>query len=65
MYIFSSPELAQGELLGSVNVRRTSTIACEHTSGHTYDSIIIKLCQDACLVNCSDEFETGSFQMEN
>jgi hypothetical protein len=70
MLIFSSPELAQGELLGSMNVRRPSsvrpsTIACEHSSGRIFASIIIKLCQDAYLVESSDEFEHGSSQMKN
>jgi hypothetical protein len=70
--IFSSPELAQGELLGLVNVRRpsfvvrrTSTIACEHSSGRIFASIIIKLGQDAYLGKSSDEFEHGSSRMKN
>jgi hypothetical protein len=63
--LFSSRELAQGELLGSVNGRRPSTIACEHFSGRIFASIIIKLGQDAYLVKSTDEFEHGSSLMKN
>jgi hypothetical protein len=62
----------QGELLGSLNVRRPSsvgrrpfTFVCYHSSGHSFYSIIIKLCQHACLGNCSDDFEHGSSRMKN
>jgi hypothetical protein len=35
------------------------------SSGHIFASIIIKLCQDACLGNSSDELEHGSSWMKN
>jgi hypothetical protein len=54
--IFSAPEHAQGELLGSMIVRRSSvvhlfTFCCQHSSGRIFASIIIKLGQDAYLVD--------------
>jgi CRISPR/Cas system endoribonuclease Cas6 (RAMP superfamily) len=69
--LFSSPEHAQGELLGSMIVRRPSsvrrpfTFSCLHSSGRIFASIIIKLGQDAYLVDSSDEFEHGSSRMRN
>jgi hypothetical protein len=30
---------------------------CYHSRGHTFDSTVMKLGQDACLGNCSDEFD--------
>jgi hypothetical protein len=32
-------------------------IPCKHSSGHIFDLIFIKRDQDACLSNCSDEFD--------
>jgi hypothetical protein len=53
--LFSSPELAQGELLGTLNVCCPSSVVRPHlfvnTSGHIFASHIIKLCQDAYLGN--------------
>ena len=53
----SSPELAQGELLGYRDVRRPSYIgrprrpsvnflACVHSRGHSFDPKFMKLCQN-------------------
>jgi hypothetical protein len=30
---------------------------CLHSSGHIFDSPVMKLGQNACLGNCSDEFD--------
>jgi hypothetical protein len=38
---------------------------CLHSSGYIFDSFVIELGQDACLVNCSDEFEHGLSQIKN
>jgi hypothetical protein len=37
---------------------------CQHSRGHIDDSIIIKLGQDACLGDSSDDFEHGSSRMK-
>ena len=34
--------------------------ACQHSSGHIFEAIIIKLAQNICLMS-SRAFETGSF----
>ena len=56
--VFSSPELAQDELLGYRNVRRTcgrprrtrrpsvNFLACVHSRGNSFDPKIMKLCQN-------------------
>jgi hypothetical protein len=38
---------------------------CKHSSGHIFVSIIIKLGQDAYLVDSLDELEHGSSRMKN
>ena len=52
---FSSPELAQGELLGYRDVRRTcgrprrpsvNFLACVHSRGNSFDPKFMKLCQN-------------------
>jgi hypothetical protein len=70
--LFSSPELAQGELVGSLNVRRLSsvvrrpsTLVNKLSSGHMFATIIIKLGQNAYLVDSSNEFQHGSSRMKN
>ena len=61
-YVFSSPELAQEELLGYRDVRRPSYVwtsvtsetsetsvnflACVHSRGHSFDPKFMKLCQN-------------------
>jgi hypothetical protein len=30
---------------------------CQHSSGHIFDSLVMKLGQDACLGYCADEFD--------
>jgi hypothetical protein len=37
---------------------------CLHSSGHVSDSSAIKLSQDACVGNCSDEFEHRSSRIK-
>ena len=56
--VFSSPELAQGELLGYRDVRRTcgrprrtrrlsvNFLACVHSRGNSFDPKFKKLCQN-------------------
>ena len=61
VFIFSSPELAQGELLGYRDVRRTcgrprrtrrprrpsvNFLACVHSRGNSFDPKFMKLCQN-------------------
>jgi hypothetical protein len=39
--------------------------SCKHSGGHIFDSIVILLGLDACLGNCSDEFDHESSRMKN
>ena len=70
--IFSSPELAQGELLGYRDVRRTcgrtrrtrhpsvNFLACVHCRANSFDPKFMKLCQTVNHPNIYVKFETGS-----
>ena len=55
--VFSLPELAQGELLGYRDVRRTcgrpsvNCLACIHSRGNSFDLKFTKLCQYVNLYN--------------
>ena len=38
---------------------------CEHSRGHIFSTIVIKLGQNVCLDNIADEFESGSSMVKN
>ena len=75
--IFSSPELAQGELLGYRDVRHTcgckrrprqpsvNFLACVHSRGNSFDPKFMKLCQTVNHNNIWVKFETGSCWVKN
>ena len=74
LYLFSSPELAHGELLGYRDVRRTygrprrpsvNFLACVYSRGNSFDQKFMKLCQTVNHHNIKVKFETGSFWVKN
>ena len=71
--IFSSPEhevLMVSYLDGAVSgVRRASSVVnflpCVRSRGHSFGRILMKVGQDVCLDEISDEFEHGSCGVKN
>ena len=72
-YLFSSPEhevLMVSYCDRAVSgVRRASSVvnflACVRSRGHSFGQILMKVGQDVCLDEISDEFENGSCGVKN